>query len=252
MIDTHVHFWDIDLNIHGWINRSDRTALKRSFTLDDYVNFQGKVDGIITIEAADNHRTLQETEWIKQHIVNNPYDITIKHMAFIDVLQAPSEFNRQLMAFSAYSFVCGFRQIFPETTEFNQDNLAHFKNNLNVLHEKNHIFNLQMTPVQLLKVSQIIIDSNVRCVIDHAGMPKLDGPQGRQQWLDMLQAYAKTSVYFKLTVTSPEIITSLLQQLTPKQFLIGSNYPVAQQKLADFPEEFVAHNNINAKELFNF
>jgi len=252
MIDTHVHFWDINLNIHAWVKTRADPLLMRSFNLDDYIHLQGRVDGLVTIEAADNRHTLQEVAWIAQHIVTNPYSINVKHMAYIDVLQTPDDFRQQLAVFTAYPFVCGFRQIFPLTQVFNSDYLLYFKNNLGLLREKNYVFNAQMKPRQLLQVKDTLIESGVRCVIDHAGLPGMGNEHSQQQWLAMLHAFSGTEVYFKLTHTAPEIVHSVVETLARHQLLIGSNFPVNQQKLTDFPQACIAYNNVNARQLFNF
>lgn len=245
MIDTHVHFWDYNLNIHAWIHNGQREDLKRSFMLADYLREYPKPETIVTIEASDDKYTLQEVEWIKQHIVNNIDHIKIKHMAYIDVLQPRENFSEQLLLFDIYPFVCGFRSILLNTID-----IAHFKNNLTMLKDKNYIFDCQMHPHQLLKIRDIICDSGVSCVIDHAGLPNLT--THKQEWLAMLQAYATTGVYFKLTENNPEMIDGLLQYIPKDKILLGSNYPINIQNLSLFPKELIEHSNLNARKLFNF
>ncbi|MFA6037423.1 MAG: amidohydrolase family protein [Legionellales bacterium] len=255
MIDTHVHFWDIHLKINTWVNNSNREDLKRSFTLDDYLQHYSKPEAIVTIEAADANKTLVEVEWIKQHIVDNTFGIKIKHMPYIDFLQAPDKFVQQLALFKNYSFVCGFRQIFAyceEDVTQSHNLVTHLKHNLALLKEKNYIFDCQMHPNQLLRMCDIFDESGVAFVIDHAGMPKIDTKKGKQQWLDMLQSYANTSAFFKLTEYAPEIISGLLEYISIDKLLIGSNYPVSTQNETALLNSYITKNDINAHALFKF
>src|SRR5665213_272246 len=132
MIDTHVHFWDLQLNIHAWVNNSNRFDLKRSFTLADYLAQHDTPEAIVTIESADDIHTLVEVEWIKQHVLNNAYGIKIRHMAHLNMLQDPESFIQQLRIYDEYPFVCGFRHILLSCGE----DLPNFKENLLALKNK--------------------------------------------------------------------------------------------------------------------
>jgi L-fuconolactonase len=242
MIDTHVHLWDLQLNIHAWVNNSPRNDLKHSFTLADYLETHDTPEAIVTIESADDIHTLVEVEWIKHHVVNNSYGIKIRHMAHINMLQDPTSFIQQLSVYDEYPFVCGFRHILLSSP----NHLPNFKENLLALKNKNYIFNCQMYPEQLLKVCDEIVDSGVICIIDHAGLP--DAPN----WQKMLQAYAQTPVYFKITDNSPEVINKITQYIPINRLLLGSNYPVSMLKISDFSDTLTSQNTINSCKLFNF
>lgn len=255
MIDTHVHFWDFELDINSWVKKGNREDLKRSFTLTDYFHHYPTPEAIVTIESADDIYTLIEVEWVRQYIVNNPYGIKIKHMAFIDVLQPTHHFIEKLNVFAGYSFLCGFRHILVANTEdptLNPTLMLQLKDNLKVLKEYDYIFDCQMNPAQLLRMADIINESGVHCVVDHAGLPNFATQAHKQQWLDMLKCYAQTSVYFKLTENLPEVMTSLTENLSKRQLLIGSNYPVSIHELYDLPQELIDCNTKNARKLFKF
>ncbi len=248
MIDTHVHFWDIHLKIHAWINQYHREDLKQSFNLTDYLQYFPKPEALVTIEAADNNKTLIEVAWLQNNILNNAFGIKIKHMAYIDVLQDSDSFKQQLSQFAAYPLVCGFRHIL---TDMPLDALQ-LKNNLITLKQHNYLFGCQMTPSQLITIKDTLLESRVGCIIDHAGLPSFDTQEITQEWLSMLKAYANTQIYFKITQNNSNIISALLDNLSSNQFLVGSNYPVSRYTMSDLPIECITASDANARKLFNF
>lgn len=248
MIDTHVHFWDDASPIYSWINQQQREDLKRRFMLIDYLEVHADISAIVTVEASNEKHTLDEVVWIKQYIVDNPYQLPIKHIAFIDLFAAQDLFMEQLLLFTQYPFVCGFRIIIRERISF--ERMILLKKNLAQLKEKNYILNVQTSPDELLYMRDILMSSGVACIIDHAGCP--DSDQDKKTWLDMLHAYANSHIYFKITKNDREMINELMYILSMKQLLIGSNYPVAKTDLTQFPDALINCSNQNARSLFKF
>lgn len=243
--DAHVHLWDLKNNLNQWVINSNQPRLKQNYLLQDYLNKFPKSQSILTIEAADNNKGLLEAQWLATEIINNPQQIVIKHIAGIDMLQANHLFEQELQSYAKYNFVIGFRHILsynasarynPCTSDFTEDEslLKNFASNLNSLAKSNYIFNAQMYPQQLLTIKNLIIHSNVVCVIDHAGLPIINNHKDYSLWLDMLEQF-KDIAYFKFSgldlnndITDFALITSTLHQyIDQHKILPASNYPVS-------------------------
>ena len=203
-IDTHIHLWNLDNNINKWVVNSNNSRLIHNYTLDDYTSTYPSATEIITVEAADGVFSLNEVAWIHQYVKNNL--IKIKHIAYIDMMQNPKQFETSLQQFRQYNFVIGFRDTmsFSKSSNYSPcnadmttdktklDNLAH---NLICLAQNNYIFNAQMYPSQLLQISNIIRNSSVNCIIDHCGLPDFTTSESKNEWLNMLHEYGQIAKF---------------------------------------------------------
>ena len=112
--------------------------------------------------------------------------------------------------------------------------LDNLKYNLEILAQNNYIFNCQMYPHQLLRVGNIIANSNVKCIIDHCGLPELNNSQTKNEWVDMLCEYSKFAK-FKISGVDInnnqddiiEICQILIKTIQIDNLFIGSNFPVS-------------------------
>lgn len=240
-IDSHVHFWDLHLNINTWVKNYNE--LSKNFMLGDFLADNPKPYGIVTVEAADGINTVKEVDWISKVILKNSKNIQIKHITYIDILQSPVDFIEALKVFLDYPFVCGFRHILAHSTNskysptdtdatINNELMNNIYQNLSLLHSYNYIFNCQMYPDQLSRISKIIFDSKVKCVIDHCGLPELD----RNDWLSMLDIYKNSNAFFKVSgfdinnnqINVKSILDIILDKISHKHLIFGSNYPLVR------------------------
>jgi predicted TIM-barrel fold metal-dependent hydrolase len=262
-IDTHVHFWDLNQGINSWVNASSYLTLQKNFVLEDYLRGNPRPLGLITVEAADGSRTIDEVHWLGQSIVTNKHNIHVKHVAYIDLLQEPQQFIAGVERFSAYNFIVGFRQILsysslanysPLNNDFTLDphKLINLKQNLKVLKAKKYIFNCQMYPEQLIRIAEIIAEAGVQCIVDHCGLPFLATASTSKEWLKMLDIFKDTETYFKLSGFSintnwpnlNEILQQLFNFLPVTKLLFASNYPVCEYSTLDPIREFLTNNGL--------
>ena len=277
-IDAHVHLWDLKSAINSWVINGQDQRIKQNFLLDDYLySNKSKPNGLVTIEAADGDHSIDEVKWL----ANQPFHgIQHKHIAYLDLLQHPLDFIAALAEFADYPFVRGFRHILsyspnsiysPCNSDFSSERgkVQNLYQNLSLLHSRKYIFNCQMYPRQLLNIKDIIVDSKVKCIIDHCGLPVVHGEQ-LDEWLAMLEVYKNTNVYFKLSgfdinnnqTNFKLILDSLLEKISDNRLVFGSNYPLAGEGALKLLQDFLVLNYnseindkilfANAKKLFKF
>lgn len=264
-IDTHLHFWNLENEINSWVLQSKNNPLIRNFELTDYLQEYPLPYGLITIEAADSYKTIDEINWLKRNIVNSFLEkeefvskpithlsrqpvpkIQVKHIAHIDVLQEPERFNIALKQFSHYDFVIGFRHILshssassysPSTEDITLDKfkLYNLRQNLVSLKNHNYVFDCQMYPDQLLRILGTIQETGALCVVDHCGLPLLTTAANKTFWLNMLDEFKKSGVFFKLSgfdlnsnILNLNIILEQILDIIPDdRLMFGSNYPLS-------------------------
>lgn len=244
-IDAHVHLWDLYNNINSWVINGSDENLKHNFLLNNYVSDVPKPECIVTIEASDGSKTISEVQWVNSIMLNNPENIKFKHIAYINMLQSPLLFKKDLSKFNPYKFISGFRHIMsysslsqysPCETDFtvNKILLDNLHQNLLLLSDCDYIFNCQMYPGQLIKIRDIVIDSQVKCVIDHCGLPIMEN---YLIWLEMLAMYNHSKIYFKLSgfdinnnqKNYAAIVSDILKNISDNNLIFGSNYPFSQE-----------------------
>ena len=146
-----------------------------------------------------------------------------------------------------FPVVCGFRHILAFSTNsayspagadftLNPRLMQNFACNLNLLHQQNYIFDCQMYPEQLIRALPVIQNSQVRCVIDHCGLPLIQKGQVAAAWLEMLQHYSGSRIMFKLSgfdlndnlLQQQVIVEKIVETLKIEQLVWGSNFPLNQ------------------------
>lgn len=277
IIDAHIHLWDLSQQINSWVIKSQNPNWLKDIGLNDYLTVSQlpAITGVVTIEAADARHSLDEVKWLDQ--VRRRHSIELKHIAYLDMLQAPVDFVAKVNEYKCYDFVIGFRDIMSYSHQpvyspcanditLSTANLDRLYFNLCYLAENNYIFDCQMYPEQLIRAFASIQKSQVKCVIDHAGLPTLDN---FASWIEMLQLYNGVAE-FKLSGldlnevqdNSRQICEQLVENIPLGNIHYGSNFPVTPRIHNDYllealnqivnPEDLNQIMYLNSQRFYNF
>ena len=250
-IDSHLHLWDLSQKINSWVVKSNDPHLMQNFTLNELMDFYAKehsLAGFVTIEAADGDKTLDEVKWLSQLSKSLPSNILYKHIAYINTTQNPEQFNEELEKFKPFQFIVGFRDICsfsgnssysPCTSDITLDEkkMLNLLANLKTLEKHGYIYNCQMYSDQLLRIYPLIIESKVKTVIDHCGLPLSINNKDFMVWQSMLDKYAQSNVFFKLSglemndnwENRAKIVKILIDKISIDKLCYGSNFPLIKE-----------------------
>jgi predicted TIM-barrel fold metal-dependent hydrolase len=250
-IDSHLHLWDLNQKINSWVIKSNDPYLMQNFTLNEVLNSYTKehtLAGFITIEAADGDKTLDEVKWLSQLSQSLPPNIRYCHIAYIDTTQNPKEFSEELEKFKPFEIVKGFRDIcsFSRNSNYSpcanditldEKKMPNLLENLKLLANNGYIYDCQMYPDQLLRAYPLIIESKVRTIIDHCGLPLSAKDEEFIGWQTMLDQYAESSVIFKLSGLEMNdnwdnrgrIIETIIDKISIDRLCYGSNFPLIKK-----------------------
>lgn len=269
-IDTHLHLWDLDQQINSWVINSNDSRLGQNYLPCDYFKWVGNSlpDGFITIEAADGSKTLQEVKWLSEILKSYSGQIKHRHIAYIDTTQPSDLFARQLELFKQYSFVAGFRDIgaYSKTASYspcseditlNPDKMINLGKNLKLLQQNNYIYNCQMYPEQLLQIYPEIIESKIKCIIDHGGLPIINCQESYALWQQMLSKYSGSEVYFKLSGLDINnnwdkrnlVFDTIISKIPVERLVYGSNFPLLQKDWLNELATLLKHENYLTTEI---
>lgn len=190
IIDTHVHFWDLNQNINSWVLNQSNEALKQDFlpqTLQQ--KMQDKLYGVVHIEAHDSRiDTEVEIKWLMAVAQKCP-EIQIKHIAYVDMTLPKVQFIAKLDKLKQYPQVVGIRHIlaYEQGVDYcpeSQDLSTHpnVLANLQILADYDLIFDCQAYPRQLLNLAPHLKASRVKTAIEHSGLPLWDNGEQRKLW----------------------------------------------------------------------
>lgn len=264
-IDSHLHLWDLKQKLNSWVVKSNDPYLMQNFTLNELMDFYAKehsLAGFITIEAADGDKTLDEVKWLSGLSKSLPSNILHKHIAYINTSQNPEQFNKELAKFKQFDFVAGFRDIctYSENSSYSpcvnditldEKKMLNLFANLKTLEKHGYIYNCQMYSDQLLRIYPLIIESKVKTVIDHCGLPLLTTNEEFITWQVMLDKYTQSNVIFKLSglemndnwENRSKIIDLLCDKISSSKLIYGSNFPLVKQHWLSELSQLVEVNN---------
>ncbi|WP_440615468.1 amidohydrolase family protein [Cysteiniphilum sp. 6C5] len=190
IIDTHVHFWDLNQNINSWVLNQPNKALKQDFLPQSLQQkMQDGLYGVVHIEAHDSRiDTEVEIKWLMAVAQKCP-EIQIKHIAYVDMTLAKAQFTAKLDKLKQYPQVVGIRHIlaYEQGVDYcpeSQDLSTHpnVLANLQILADYDFIFECQAYPRQLLNLATHLKASRVKTVIEHCGLPLWDSHEQRKLW----------------------------------------------------------------------
>ncbi len=176
VIDTHVHFWDLEQGQYQWLKSEnppfwpDKIALQRNFLPADLaINDNLQLQGVVHIEAGfNNHAAHREVDWLGNVAGQLPCPLAI--VACVDLLQPPIEFESTIQRLKHYSRVVGVRHILDDSAT---DILAQpeAQQNLSCIAQSGLLFEAQFMLAQQQAVKAICdlarSNPNLTIVLNH-------------------------------------------------------------------------------------
>ena len=281
IIDTHLHFWELENNFNSWVMRQSSKNLQKNYLPTDILNISNnELIGVVHVEAHDSAiPTIQEIKWLAEKMKNMP--LQYKHIAFADITLPHSEFTNIIDQITPFNNVVGVRHILSYTTKFgynpNDADLSsneNIKGNLEYLAKNDLIFDCQVYSNQMKNVLPAIIASKVTIVIDHMLLPAWNNYNDEycKLWQETItQISSLDNVHLKLSgldMFLPEnnfdsAVKYCVEKFPSSRLLYGSNYPVSfnhdynawynylvNLELSDSEKEQIFYKN--AMNLFKF
>lgn len=249
IIDTHIHFYNLNNNINTWIkNAIDSPYLQVNhlpqMLLDSSKN---EIYGVLHVEAHDSAiPTEVEIKWLEQAMQATP-KLRYKHIAFVDITLSITDFITIINQIKTYKYVVGIRHILSYQPDFRYNpcdsDLSKNKNileNLKYLAKNNLIFACQAYPYQIKNLLPLIYASKVSCIVDHFALPgwHVKNDENHKLWQSTVLELAKSpNIFLKMSgldMLQPksefaEIIDYILNNFPIARLLYGSNNPVSNQ-----------------------
>ncbi|APC97497.1 amidohydrolase family protein [Francisella frigiditurris] len=233
IIDSHIHFWDVDNGYNKWVENTNlpRKVLPSDFEIDNFVHIEAHSENI-------NH--LCEYKWL----ANNFNNKNIKVIAFIDFTQNIEVFEKKITDLSKYENIVGVRQIMSKNSSskynpFDKEIPLDLLDKLKILKAYNMIFECQMYPDQLINSMPDIIKSNVICCIEHLGLPIKTSEENFDYWRAIfLEIINNKNIFLKLSGGDLnnsdnhiyEILYEIRGNVDSSKLCYGSNYPVSNKE----------------------
>ena len=256
LIDAHHHLWNPVSNTpdigYVWLKKigamkpfGDPTPIQRDYLLDEFLaetsaatHLEGSVhvpaDGAISDPVA-------ETKWIQS--ISDATGFPIALVGFVDLMRDDAE--ETILRHKESSNFVGIRQILsrlddrPEISFAPEHHLRdpHWQNNFALCEAHDLSFDLQCYPEQMVEIAGFLADfPNVPVIIDHAGSPHDQSPEGLAFWADALRHMAKLpNVSCKISglgmfdrdwTKAEQIVGALYDVFSAERLMFGSNFPV--------------------------
>jgi len=256
IIDSHIHFWDINNGYNDWVKATDLPKLVTPELV--------KADKYVHIEAhIDTCDPLCEYEWLLSKFP----DKSIKVVAFADFTLDIVDFEKKIMHLTSSHNVVGVRHIMSKTNKskyspFGKEIPADFEAKLRVLKKYNIIFEAQMYPEQFLPLLDNISKSEVDMVIEHFGLPIYGRNNNLDSWHKFIKICAQNPNWtlklsgFDLNNDMLDVTKALdyiFENISESKLCYGSNFPVSSQNDYKFWQSFLFQyiNNDNiSKQVF--
>jgi len=236
IIDTHVHFWELDRLEYPWLE-TNKSSLSQDFLLTDYQQItQGyQVEKIVFVESGRvPWQYLEEVKWVHQLAEQN--DLIGSMVAYFPVDQGGSA-QAELEELTAYPLVKGIRNM-GDTQE--QVTSAQYREGLRLLSKHDLSLDIHLGTTDINRYLTLIDQNpNLRFVLNHLGLPNVkDGEletwkSGMQQLAERPNVVCKLSGL--LTRCHPEqvdgnflkpYILSPIEYFGTDRVMFGSDWPV--------------------------
>ncbi|MCC2625259.1 MAG: amidohydrolase [Burkholderiales bacterium] len=268
LIDTHLHFWDLNNNINNWVLRQTNAPF---FNKNYLPEMQPKICdnelyGVVHVEAHDSAvTTITEIKWLDSIMKGNE-SLKYRHIAFADITLPITEFSTLIKQIKDYKKVIGIRHILSNNPKFDYspcgEDLSSNSNimqNLKYLAQNNLIFDCQMYPYQIQNIIPAITSSNVTTIIDHLALPawNQDNDEDHKVWqqtiknLSLLKnIFIKMSGLdmFKQEAEFDTVVNYCLENFPIEQLMYGSNYPVSFTHDYNYWYNYLNKLNLSADE----
>jgi predicted TIM-barrel fold metal-dependent hydrolase len=272
IVDAHHHLWDLHACNYPWLMArgvvrffGDPTPIQKNYLVghlrDDASDY--RLDASVHIQVgvvpADQ---LHETAWLQQ--LGDQYGLPSAIVAFCELDRRDAV--DQIAAHLKHSRVRGLRQIVgrsdAEDDETGSGRLIEdsvWQENLALLGELGLTFDLQLTPGQVPRITEILAKSpKTQVALCHCGSPWDQSRAGIESWREGLSLLASLSnVTCKIsglgmfdhnwTVDSIRpIVESCIEIFGPERAMFGSNFPVDKLH-ASYSRVWSAYEEISAR-----
>ncbi len=248
MIDSHQHFWKLDLPFeYGWLYEEQHRPICRDYLPRDLLPHM-QAAGVERSVFVQTQHTLEENRWALNLAEENPFIAGV--VGWVDL--AADDVEDQLSEFLQHPKFVGVRHITQGEPDDNFIVRPDVVRGLKVLQKHGVPFDLLFYTQHLrhaTTLAQMLPD--LPMVIDHLSKPKIR-EQKLDSWrADLLQAAQYPNLYCKLSgmVTEADwkswkpadlkpFVETALEAFGPARCLFGSDWPVCE--LAASYEDVVA------------
>lgn len=257
IIDAHHHLWNLDSDNpgigYGWqrdigVHRpfGDPTPIQRDYLVDELQSESAltRIVGSVHIQCDSQlAEPVQETRWLQTTAIRSGMPNAI--IGLVDLSRDGAQ--DILYAHTRYANFRGIRQIVgqlddrPDIT-FRTDHLLRnplWRDQFGLLEEFDLSFDLHLYPEQMGEAADLLDKySRIPVVIDHAGSPYDQSPEGLRVWAEGLKRLADLPhTCIKISgfgmydadwnaASIQPIYDTIMELFGPERSMFGSNYPV--------------------------
>lgn len=258
IIDAHHHLWDLDPDgsgiPYGWQRDvgamrpfGDPAPIQRSYLIDELKGESkiARITGSVHVQcdsALEN--PVEETRWL-QSVAMRSGGMPNAIVGLVDLSRSGAQDT--LFAHTKYKNFRGVRQIVAQLDNrpdlsFRDDHLlrnAMWRDQFGLLEEYDLSFDLQLYPEQMADAAELLAQhTRIPVVIDHAGSPYDQSPEGLRAWRRGLELLASLPhVFIKISgfgmydaqwsaESIEPIYGSIMEMFGPQRAMFGSNFPV--------------------------
>ena len=257
IVDAHHHLWDLDPDepgiAYGWLRDvgamrpfGDPAPIQRSYLVDELLAECGlaRIAGSVHIQCDGQlPDPVHETRWLQS--VADRAGVPNAIVGLADLSRSGVEDT--LHAHAAHPAFRGIRQIVaylpdrPDISFQTQDLLRNpvWRDQFALLEAFDLSFDLQLYPEQMGAAAEFLArNPRIPVVIDHAGSPHDQSPEGLRAWREGLALLAELpQVGIKLSgfgmydrrwsaATVAPVYEAIMELFGPNRAMFGSNYPV--------------------------
>jgi len=270
IVDSHHHLWNLDPVDPGigykWLRTKgvrrpfgDPAPIQRDYLIDELIAepSAAKIVGSVHIQCEGQlEQPVEETRWLQS--VADKTGMPNAIIGLVDLSKQGAE--RLLTEHARYANFRGIRQIIARLDDRPDLSFApeHFLRNalwreqFALLEQFGMSFDLQLYPDQMTETAEFLANHPaIPVVIDHAGSPYDQSPEGLRLWKEGLAALAALpQVHMKLSgfgmydsgwtaKSIRPIYEAIIEHFGSQRTMFGSNYPV--DKLMATYDEIVGH-----------
>lgn len=248
IIDPHVHFIDLQQGNYHWLQLEnapfwpDKSLLVKDVTIQDFaVSAPLNIKGLVHIEAGfDNNNPEKELKFVRQYCANNEL-YEIKTVAFVSLLLAPEQLERQLQKLIKYKGICGVRYIVDDKVN-EVFNYSYIKDNFQLLVKYNLHFELQVdltTPGSDSLIKNMLSQTpDLKVILNHSGFMPLELKSARRLWKRSIRKLCELpKMYIKVSgleminreYTQNDLesaIEECVDMFTDRKVCMASNFPL--------------------------
>lgn len=247
IVDTHIHFLDLDRFEYPWLEDPDFAFLRRGYLPSDWQADVGArtVLAGVHVQAEVDHAVdaVEETDWLAS--LGEPVAPMV-YVAYAD-LSSP-DLDDVLARHCVQPAMRGIRQeawFDPASTraDMPRENMlldSAWRGGLTRLPAHDLSFDLLVWPHQLALAADIFAElPELALVVEHTGMPTIGDEAGMQVWREGLARIAERVPHAVLKISAmalfaggwttdvvAPVVREAIELFGPERCMFGSNYPV--------------------------